>query len=275
MPRWASHHEAHAEEVALEESPHEARPGVALVIAGREVETQDAALTGPGDPDRDEDGHRDHPPAIADLDVGRVEPEVGIALAGEGPMAEGLDLGVEAGADPADLALADAGDPQGGHEVLHAARRDARDVGLLDHRKEGSLGPSAGLQEGGKVAPVADPRDGEVEGPDAGVPAPLAIAVAVGDPPVRVALAPGHAGELRDLGLHHRLGKHAYALPQEVDVALGDRLAHRFEHAHPVIGHRGVPPCRRLLLQRREDDAVAASVPGLAAVTPSLGTQPS
>ena len=75
--------------------------------------------------------------------------------------------------------------------------------------------------------------------PDPRVPAPLAIAVAAGQSALRVALALGHAGELGHLGLHDRLGEHAHALAQEVDVALGDRLAHRLEHGHPVLGHRG------------------------------------
>lgn len=72
-----------------------------------------------------------------------------------------------------------------------------------------------------------------------------------------------------------RLGEHAHARAQEVDVAICDRLADRLEHSHPVVGHRGVPPCRRVQVQRREDDAVAASVLGLPALTPRLGTQPS
>jgi hypothetical protein len=78
-----------------------------------------------------------------------------------------------------------------------------------------------------------------------------------------IALPVGHPGEPGDLGLHDRLGEHADALAQEVDVAVGDRLAHALEHRHPVLGHRGVPPCRRFLARRREDDAVAASLHGL------------
>ncbi len=72
------------------------------------------------------------------------------------------------------------------------------------------------------------------------------------------ALALGGAGELGDLGLHHRLGEHPDALAQEVDVSLGDRLAHRVEHGHPVLGHRGLPLVVGSSVQRREDDAMAA-----------------
>ena len=52
-------------------------------------------------------------PALAHLDVGGIEPQVGIGLARERPAAEGLDLGVERGADAAHLAPADRGDAQG------------------------------------------------------------------------------------------------------------------------------------------------------------------
>ncbi len=61
--------------------------------------------------------------------------------------------------------------------------------------------------------------------------------------------------------LHDGLGEHAHALAEEVDVAIRDRLADRVEHGHPVVGHCGLPSCRRLQIQRREDDAVAVLVP--------------
>jgi hypothetical protein len=37
-------------------------------------------------------------------------------------MAERLNLGIEGGTDPADLTLAEGGDPEGLDEVLHPAR---------------------------------------------------------------------------------------------------------------------------------------------------------
>ncbi len=45
-------------------------------------------------------------------------------------------------------------------------------------------------------------------------------------------------------------------------------------NGHPVLGHCGLPSCPRFLLQRRENDAVAVSLHGLPAATPSVGTQP-
>ena len=177
-------------------------------------------------------------------------------------MAEGVHLGVEDGADAADLALRERGNPERLHQILHPAGRDPQHIGLLDHREEGPLGPSPRFEQRGEVAPVAHARNGQLDGAHTGVPASLAVAVAAGQAALRVTLAMRHPGELGDLGLHNRLGKHAHALTQEVGVALGDRLAHRVEQAHSLVGHRGLPPCRRFLLQRREDDAVAVLVLG-------------
>ena len=57
-------------------------------------------------------------------------------------------------------------------------------------------------------------------GAHAGVPAPLPAAVAVGAAVLGVADAPGHPGELGDLGLHHRFGHYPHALAQEAHIAI-------------------------------------------------------
>ena len=93
-------------------------------------------------------------------------------------------------------------------------------------------------------------------------------------PALRVAFTLGHPGQLADLGLHDRLGEDADPLAQQVEIAVGAHLAQGVEQGHAGIGHRGVPPVVGQQLQRREDGAVAASLLGLSAVTPSLGTQP-
>jgi hypothetical protein len=265
--------EADAMEAARDETADEAWPGAALVVAGGELEPEHASLAGGRHAGRDEDRHRHDPPALADLDVRRVEPDVRVGDLAERSGPERLDLGVERGAHPADLALADALDPEGPHQVVDPARADPAEVGLLDDREEGPFRPPPGLEQGREVRPVADPRDGQLDRPDPGIPAPIAVAVAVGHSAPRVALAAWHAGQLADLGLHDRLGEHPDALAQQVDVAVGARLAQGLEQGHPVIGHRGVPSCRRFLVRRREDGAVAVLIHG-PAVTPSLGTQP-
>jgi len=129
--------EPDAAEAALDEPAQERRPGIALVIAGGELEPEDAALPGGRHPDRDEGGHADDPPAVADLDVRGVTEQVRIALVGERAGPEGGDLGVERGTDPAHLAPRQVRDPERLDEVLHPAGADARDIRFLDDREEG------------------------------------------------------------------------------------------------------------------------------------------
>jgi len=78
------------------ERADEGQPGTALVVAGGELEAEHPALAGVGHADRDERRHRADPARLADLEVSRVEPQVRIALVGQRPGAEGLDLGVQA-----------------------------------------------------------------------------------------------------------------------------------------------------------------------------------
>lgn len=231
-------------QTTFDEATDEGRPGRALVVARGELEPDDPPLAAVRDGGRHEGRHRGHPAGLADLDIRGVEPQVRIALVGQRAVAERLDLGVERGADAADLAPAERGDAERVDEVLDPARADAQHVGLLDDRQEGPLGPPARFEQRREVRPVADPRDGQFERAHPGVPAPLAVAVPAGQPALRIAFAVRHPGEPCHLGFHHRLGQHPHTLAQEIDVAVGDRLAHRLEHGHPVLGHRGVPPCR-------------------------------
>jgi hypothetical protein len=236
-----------AVQATFDERADEARPGTALVVARAELEPQDPAFASRRHTRRHQGGHADHPARFADLEVRGVEPQVRERGVGERTGAEALDLGVEAGAHPADLAPADPIDPQRPDEVVHPAGADAGDVRLLDDREQRPLGPPPRLEEARQVRAVADARDGQLDRPDPGVPAPLAIAVAVGQATLRVTLALGHPGQLADLGLHDRLGQDPDALAQDVDVTAGARLAQRLEQGHAVVGHRGVPPCRRFL----------------------------
>jgi len=232
-------------QTTLDEPADEGRPGRPLVVAGAELEAQDAALAGVRHAGRDEGRHGHDPAGLADLDVRSVKPQVRIRLCAERAAAKGGDLGVEGRADPAHLALADGRDAQGAHEVVDPAGADALYVGLLDDRQEGPLGAPPGLEQGREVRAVANPRDGQIDRPDAGVPAPLAIAVPVGQPTLRVALAVGYPGQPRHLGLHECLGEDADALAQDVDVTIRGHLAERLEQGHIVVGHRCGPPCRR------------------------------
>ncbi len=114
--------EAHAVEAPPDEVPDEARPGRALVVARGQLEPEHPALAAHGHARGHEAGHGHHAPGLADLDVGGIEPQVGVCLARERPAPEGLDLGIERGAHPAHLAAADAVDAEGPHQVLGMRR---------------------------------------------------------------------------------------------------------------------------------------------------------
>ena len=120
---------------------------------------------------------------------------MGFVVLTERPLAEGLDLGVEGRADPADLALADRSDAEGVDEVLHPPGADAQHIGLLDDREQRPLGPAARLERDGKYKPSRTRGMARVHGPDPGVPASVAIPVPLRQPPLRVAFALGHAGQ--------------------------------------------------------------------------------
>ena len=103
-----------------------------------------------------------HPAVLAHLDEGGVQPDVGVGPV-ERAGAEALHLGVQLGAQPADLALADPLQPQRLDQVVHPPRRDALHVGLLHHRHQRPLRPRARLQQRGEVAAVAHPRHPQLD----------------------------------------------------------------------------------------------------------------
>jgi hypothetical protein len=199
------------------------------------------ALTGHGHAGRHERRHRDDPAGFTDLEIGRIEIDIGIGGLVERTPPEGLDLGVERRADPADFAAADAGDTQTLHEVVDPAGRDPKDVCLLDDRKQGSLGSPARFEQARKVVAVADARDRQIDRADTGVPASVSIAVAAREAAVGCSFALGHAGQFGYFGFHHALREQVDGLAQEVAVAFFDRLANAIEQSHAVVGHRGVP----------------------------------
>ena len=130
---------------------------------------------------RDGDGDRDDAPVLADLHVGGVEPQIR-PVAFDRAAQERLHAVVDVFAQPADLALGDAGHPHGLDQIVDRARRDALDVGLLDHCGERLLRQPARLQETGKLGALAQLRDAQFNGAGACFPIALAVAVALDQP---------------------------------------------------------------------------------------------
>ncbi len=96
--------------------------------------------------DRDGDGDTDDAAALADLEIRCIDPEIG-PFALDRPGQESVDPIIDLLAQPADLALGNAGAAHGLHEIVHGACRDTVDVGLLDYGRQRLLGGPAGLEK--------------------------------------------------------------------------------------------------------------------------------
>ena len=203
-------HQLHAPEAAADEILEEARPE-RLRLGGADVQADDLAspvgVGGDGDYGRD----RDDAPALAHLQVGRVEPHTG-PVPVQRALQESPDALVDLLAELRDLALRDAAQPHRLDEVVDPARRHPRDPRLLDHRDQRLLRRLPGFQEGREVAPGPQLRDAQVQLPEPGVERPVAVAVAPGRPLAAALMAPG-ADQPFHVRLHedleHRLGKAA------------------------------------------------------------------
>jgi hypothetical protein len=173
------------------------------------------------------------PPALAHLQVGRVDPQVGpIAL--QRAVQERLHLLVDLLAQPADLALGDAAHAHGLDQVVDRAGGDAVHISLLHHGGERLLGQPARLQEGREVAAFAQLGDAQLHRAGARLPQPVAVAVALGQS-LGALLAIAGAGLALDLQLHQALGRKADHLAQQIGVgALFQKRAKR----HHLVGHR-------------------------------------
>src|SRR5439155_15241595 len=178
--------------------------------------------------------------AVPDLlDLG-VQPQVRVAAL-ERPVAKRVDLLVEAGADPRDLALRDP-QPQRLDHLIDLAGRDAGDVGLLHHTHQRLLAAPARLEEAREVTAAADLRNRQLDLTRARRPRAGPVAVAVRQPLLAALTALG-ADQLRNLHLHQLLHHPGQRLAQEVEPALLEQVADDLLSRHPLrLGHRGDSP---------------------------------
>jgi len=189
-------------------------------------------------------GGRDDAAVAADLHIRRVQPDEGpVAL--QRPVQKGLHALIDVLAQAADLALRDAGHAHGLDQVVDGTRRDARHVGLLDHRDQRLLRRAPRLQEGREVGALAQLGDAQIDGAGPRLPGPLAVAVALGQPLV-TAFAVAGTGQRLDLQLHQALGGKADHLAQEVGVGA---LPNQLLKSDPVLGHR-VTPSRLMVVKQ-------------------------
>jgi hypothetical protein len=201
--------ELHPGQPTSPQRPQERGPeGAVLAVANPKAEDLAAAVA--AHPGGDHHGLGDDPPVDPCLAIGRVDKDVGEGLAGQRPVPERAHFGVQVGADPADLALADAAvGTQGPDQVVDLAGGDPVQVGLHHHRKQRLVHPPAPLQQPGEERPRPQLRDPQLQIPSRGGCQPGPVPVALGQP-LGCPLVWGgadHRGELRlDEGLVDGLG---------------------------------------------------------------------
>ena len=165
-----------------------------LGFRGADVHAEHLAPAVAVDADGDDHRHRDDAAVLAHLHVGGVDPQIG-PVAFDRAVEEGLDPLVDLLAQPADLALGDAAHAQRLDQVVDRARRDALDVGFLDHRGQRLLGHPARLQEAREVAALAQLRDAQLDRAGPRLPVAVAVAVALDQPlGALLAIAPRRSG---------------------------------------------------------------------------------
>src|SRR4029077_3117312 len=216
-------HQLDTLETALDQAFEESRPE-RFGFGRAETQADDLAPAFGCDRHGDYRSDRDDAAAVADLEVGRVEPEIR-PLAVDRPVEESVDPFIDVLKELGNLALRDAGQPHRLDQFVDPAGRDATDPGLLDHRDQRLLGRLARLEEWRKVRPLAQLGDAQLERAEPGVEAAVAVAIAVIEP-IGAALVPAGADQPFDIGFHqdlqHRLRHGSQeiavaALPQQLD----------------------------------------------------------
>jgi hypothetical protein len=152
---------------------------------------------------------------------------------------EGLHLAVDLFAQATELALGNSCHAHGLDQIIDGTRRDALNVGLLDHGSQRLLGHPPRFKETREVATFPQLRSAQLDRPSAGLPVPVTISVPLRQPR-GILLAIASARGSADLQLHQALGSKANHkanhLAQQISVrGLLDELA----QVHHVIGHRG------------------------------------
>src|SRR5690606_29787067 len=146
-------------------------------------QAEDLPLPGRGDTSGDDHGHRHHLAAltgsVTDVEVGRIQVDVGELHVVQGPGAERADGLIEVGADPGDLGLRHTRAAHRLDQVIDAAGADAVDVGLHHHRVERLVDAAAGLEDDWKERPLPQLGDPQLHVTGGGGQHPRPVAVAL------------------------------------------------------------------------------------------------
>lgn len=170
-------------QTALLQGPEEPAPEH-FVFGVADVQAEDLPAAVGGDRGRDDDSHRGDLPATragaADVQVGCVEKHVWERGVVQRPVPKRGDLVVQAGADPGDLRLRDAGsDAQGSDQIVDRTSRNPVHPGLHHHRIQGLVDPAAAFEDDGEERALPQLRDPQFDitglGRDQPRPGPVAL----------------------------------------------------------------------------------------------------
>lgn len=194
-------------------------------------------LSSPVGVDRDGEyrGHAHDAPALPDLQVGRIELDIG-PVAGERAVEELADTLVDVFTKLQDGTLRDAGEPHGLDEFVDPARRHPTDPGFLDDGDERLLRCPPGLEEAREVGTLLQLQHPQVQRAEPGIERAVAVAVAVRRPPLGALMAAG-ADHALDIGLYDQLQNRLRDGAEEIILVV---LLKQLGEAHGGLGHRGL-----------------------------------
>jgi hypothetical protein len=188
------------------------------------------------------------PPAVSDLDLFGVEPQVGVGAV-QRPLAKQLDLLIQRPAQRRYTVLGHPVDPQLLDQPVDLASAHPVDIRLQHDRHDRLLTAPPRLQEARKVrAPSPLLGNQQLDLPDPRLPRPGAIPVAMRRPTIRRDLPQPGADLSPDLRLHQRPRDQRNRLAREILKPTIAHLRNDIGNRHPLnLGHRGVSNSSDLL----------------------------
>ncbi len=161
-------HELDAVEPAGLQRPEERGPE-RLRFGVSHLESEDFPAPIGGDPDRDDYGLGDDPPADPRFAVGRVKEHIRVGGVRQGSVAERGHVLVKVRADPRHLRLRDAGvRAERFHQIIDLPGADAVNIGLHDDREQRLIDPAAPFEQRREERPRPELRDPQLQIPRRG-----------------------------------------------------------------------------------------------------------
>ncbi len=208
-----------------------------LVLAVADIQPEDLPPALAGDPGGDHDRFAGDQPAATDMQVGGIQEHVRVAGGVEPAGPEPTDFLVQTGTDPRHLGLRDPRPAQGDDQVVDVTGRDPVHPRFHDHRVQGLVDPTAGLQHRGEERPDAQFRDRQLHRAGLRHQLPRPRAVALGDP-LRAPFVAAGADHLGGLNLDQFLEHEPDRLANQINAVTGTECVQQLRHGRIRQGHR-------------------------------------